>query len=65
LKIAVAAAPEKGKANEAIVEFLAALFSVRKRDVVLTSGPTSAQKTFRIEGVSLDAVRAALKLDRS
>ena len=64
-RIAVAAAPEKGKANAALAAFLAKLLSVRRRDVVVVAGHTSPLKTVRIERVSADAVRAALQPDRS
>ncbi len=60
-RIAVAAAPEKGKANAALVAFLAKLFSVRKRDVSVVTGQTSPLKTIRIGGVTIDTVRAALQ----
>ena len=64
-RIAVAAAPEKGKANAALAAFLAKLLSVRRRDVVVVAGHTSPLKTIRIERVSADAVRAALQPARS
>ena len=64
-RIAVAAAPEKGKANAALAAFLAKLLSIRRRDVVVVAGHTSPLKTIRIERVSADAVRAALQPDRS
>jgi len=64
-RIAVAAAPEKGRANVALAAFLAKLLSVRRRDVVVVAGHTSPLKTIRIERVSADAVRAALQPDRS
>lgn len=63
-KIAVAAPPERGKANKAIVEWLAKRLDVRKADVSVVAGQTSAIKTIRIDGVPADAVRAALRLDR-
>jgi uncharacterized protein (TIGR00251 family) len=64
-RIAVAAAPEKGKANAALAAFLAKLLSVRRRDVVVVAGHTSPLKTIRIERVGADAVRAALQSVRS
>jgi len=60
-RIAVAAAPEKGKANAALATFLAKLLSVRKRDVTVVAGLTFPLKTIRIERVTVDAVRAALQ----
>jgi uncharacterized protein (TIGR00251 family) len=61
----VSAPPEKGKANQAVIQFLAKLFEVRKRDVSVVIGHASPVKTIRIDGVTADAVRAALQPDRS
>lgn len=44
----VTAAPEKGKANEAVVELLAERFDVPKSAIALVSGETSRVKKFRI-----------------
>jgi len=63
-KIAVACPPEKGKANQAVVSLLAELLGVRKHDISVVSGQRSPIKTIRIEGVTADAVRATLNLDR-
>jgi uncharacterized protein (TIGR00251 family) len=51
LKIAVAAPPEKGKANQALIEFLAELTGISKQQVKLTSGETNPQKTLTISGI--------------
>ncbi|UCE58495.1 MAG: YggU family protein [Phycisphaerales bacterium] len=64
-KIAVAAPPERGKANKAVIAFLADLLGLRKHDVRVVAGSTSPLKTIRIEQVTEAAVRAALQLDRS
>ena len=64
-RFAVAAAPEKGKANAALTDFLAKLLAVRKRDVTVVAGHASPLKTIRIEEVSMDAVRAALSVGRA
>ncbi len=58
LRIDVAAAPEKGRANRAVVAVLAELFHMAKSSVELTSGATSSQKRFLLAGVELaDAQR--------
>jgi uncharacterized protein (TIGR00251 family) len=44
LKIKIAAAPERGKANEAICQFLATEFGVPKRNVEIVKGETSPNK---------------------
>lgn len=60
-KLAVSAAPEKGKANKAVIVHLAKLLGVRKRDVTIVSGLTSPQKTVRIAQIGEDALRQALR----
>ena len=62
VKITVAAPPEKGKANATLESFLAKLCGLRKRDVSVVAGRTSAAKSVQLHGVSVVAVRAALKL---
>ncbi len=53
LKVAVAAAPERGKANAAvIIEVLAEFFGVREGQIELVGGQTQPRKTFLINGVS-------------
>ena len=64
-KIAVAAAPQKGKANEALVGFLAKRLGVRKSDVAVAAGYTSPLKTIRIKRVTAAAVHAAMQPGRS
>jgi len=51
LKVAVTQAPEKGKANEAVVKVLAAGLNIRKQQITLIGGATSRQKTFLISGI--------------
>jgi hypothetical protein len=52
LKVKLAAAPEKGKANQALVEFLADALGVKKNAIKITSGLTSPVKTIEITGIS-------------
>ena len=54
LKVKLAAAPEKGKANESLVGFLADTLGVKKNAVKITSGLTSPVKTIQITGVSVE-----------
>jgi uncharacterized protein len=51
LKIAVHAPPIEGRANEALIAFLADLFSVPRRDVALISGETNRSKVFLLRGL--------------
>lgn len=50
LKARVAAPPEDGKANTALIDLLARALEVRKSDVRIASGATSRLKTVEIEG---------------
>jgi uncharacterized protein len=60
LKIAVAAPPEAGKANQAVRELLAEFFSLPVRDVVLAEGQTRPQKTLLLLGARLGDIAAKL-----
>jgi uncharacterized protein len=48
LKVYVTAAPEKGKANAAVITVLAKHLGVKKNQVVLIQGETSPRKVFEI-----------------
>jgi uncharacterized protein (TIGR00251 family) len=61
LRVAVTAAPEKGKANRAIVELLSGTLGVAKSEIELVSGDTSPQKRFLIVGGTEDSIRRALE----
>ncbi len=52
LKIAVTAPPDKGKANQAIVEFLQEALGLNNSQIQLISGFTSRQKKLVIRGCS-------------
>jgi len=52
VKVRVAAAPEKGKANQCLVTFLAKQLGVRKGDVEIVSGQTQPVKQVRVTGIS-------------
>lgn len=50
LKVRLAAPPVEGKANEALVAFLADRFEVPKRNVAIVSGEHSREKRVEIVG---------------
>jgi uncharacterized protein (TIGR00251 family) len=50
LKARVAAPPEDGKANTALIDLLARALDVRKSDVRIASGATSRLKTIEVAG---------------
>jgi hypothetical protein len=60
LKIAVHAPPIEGRANQALVEFLAETFGLPKSRVELVSGALSRSKTFRLHGLALTQASAVL-----
>jgi uncharacterized protein YggU (UPF0235/DUF167 family) len=57
LRVAVTEAPEKGKANKAIVSVLSKALGLSKSAIQLQSGATSPQKRFLILGANVDALR--------
>ena len=61
LRIKIAAVPEKGKANKALVAFLAKRFNLRKNDIQIQSGQTSRIKQVSLHGVSYQDVQAHLE----
>lgn len=61
LKIAVQAPPVDGRANAALVEFLAEAFAIPKTGVELVSGESSRSKVFRLRGASFAAAEAKLR----
>ena len=60
LRIAVTAAPEKGKANRAIVTVLSDTLGVPKSAIELKDGETSLRKRFLIIDASVEHIRRAL-----
>lgn len=56
LKIAVAAAPEKGAANEAVCRLLAKSLGLRAQQVRVETGQTNPRKTIRILGIAAQEV---------
>ena len=58
LKIRIAAPALDGRANEALVEFLAAKLGVAKRNVRLVHGERSRAKRLEVTGASESALRA-------
>lgn len=60
LKIRLAAPPVDGKANEALLSFIAAKVGAGKTAVALVSGQTSRAKRIRVRGVGEQAVLARM-----
>ena len=60
LRVAVSAAPEKGKANAAIEAVLAESLRLKGSQIRLISGETSREKRFLIVGVSPEELQLRL-----
>jgi len=60
LRVAVSAAPEKGKANAAIQEVLAEALGCKRSQIELLSGETSRDKTFVVSGLPAEELRRRL-----
>ena len=58
LKVAVHAPPAEGRANAALIAFLADTFSLPKSAVELTSGESSRNKVFHLRGLTLARAHA-------
>ncbi len=52
LKVSVRTAPEKGKANKAVLALLAKTLGIPRRDLEITSGATSPRKTIAVRGLT-------------
>lgn len=59
LKVRVAAPPEKGRANEALLDFLAEILKVPRQALHLVGGATSRSKVVAVNDLSPD-VRSRL-----
>ncbi|MFN2353753.1 MAG: DUF167 domain-containing protein [Desulfopila sp.] len=60
LKLAVAAPPVDGKANQAITAFFAEVFGLKKKDVQIVSGERSRKKVVALGDLKAHAIRKTL-----
>jgi uncharacterized protein (TIGR00251 family) len=60
-KVRVAAAPEAGKANEALLRFLARTLALPRRDLELTRGTASRDKVVTLAGLTSEAADGRLE----
>jgi uncharacterized protein YggU (UPF0235/DUF167 family) len=60
VKVRVSAAPEKGKANAAVVALLCRLLDITPRDIELIAGHARARKLFRINGLNQQELASRL-----
>ena len=50
IKLAITAPPVDGKANQAVIEYLAEVFRVAKSSIAIVSGETGRNKLIAIRG---------------
>jgi uncharacterized protein (TIGR00251 family) len=60
IKVAVTQVAEQGKANKALIEVLAKRLGLRKSQLELIAGETSADKRFLVRDVTLSELAAAV-----
>ncbi len=65
LKVKVSAAPEKGKANQCLIKYLAGKLGVKKNAIDIISGQTSPVKHIRVAGLSTDTLLKKLNLKQT
>ena len=61
VKVALAAPPVDGKANAALVRWLASALDVPRREVKIISGLSSRRKVVRVAGLTVASARRALE----
>lgn len=62
LRIDVIAAPERGRANDAVVRLLAAALGVTRTDVNVRQGHASRDKRIEVSGLEPDELRTRIDL---
>jgi uncharacterized protein len=60
LKITVHAPPIEGRANSALIAFLAETFGLPKNEIEIISGESSRSKVFLLRGATLEEVQTKL-----
>lgn len=60
LKIKVAAPPEKGKANQAVIKLLSEKLALAEESITIVRGSTSQRKVFEISGITYQQLSQAL-----
>ena len=60
LKVRLSAAPEKGKANQALIRLLSEKFNIPKARITITAGLTSKVKQVSMENITSQTINAIL-----
>jgi len=64
LRLKIAAPPVEGKANQALVEFLAKRLDLKKSAVTIVKGQTARDKVIAVTGLALADVMERLNLKK-
>ena len=64
VKIKISAAPEKGKANQCLIEFLVKKLGVKKSAISVISGRTNPIKKVEVLGISGESLVMKLNLNK-
>jgi len=64
LKVKVSAAPERGKANQCLLKFLAKRLGVKKNAISIITGKTSPVKHVQVLGISADTLLKKLGMNK-
>jgi uncharacterized protein len=65
LKVSLTTPPTDGRANQALIAFLAAQLRIPRARVTLLTGASSRSKSLRIAGLTAAQLRAALALPKT
>jgi len=61
LKLALTAPPIEGKANEAVIDFLADFFDIPRSSITIASGKTSRLKVVHVNGTNTEHLYRRLR----
>jgi len=61
VKLAITSPPVDGKANKAVIAYLASFFNLKKKDITIKHGLQSRRKSILLAGTDLPAVRSRLE----
>ena len=64
LKVKISAPPEKGKANQCLIDFLAKKLAVKKNTLTIISGQTNPVKNIQVSGINAETLLKKLDLNK-
>lgn len=64
LKIRLAAVPDKGEANDALIQFLSKFLEIGKSHITIIQGQTSRHKRLCVTGLTLSQLQEKLSISK-